>query len=455
MNLDIFNEYKNDLNSFLRNTIYNPEILYTNEFEKKMLSPFYGIKYNKGCFENDSSKVSKALLSAYAVNKYDLEIINSKRFNFFKRPVASGGALYPNNIYYCPDGINFYQFNPLCGTYNLLAKFNNKKANLNNIFIITSCYFKNWIKYSYFGYRLSLVDTGHLVGSLSTSLGIFGIKHQICIESDLFDDVKKDIKQIITDEPIQTVIKLPSNIFCKPTNKLKNMHIKENISTKTIPLYSLIDEQSCNEKIHYSCSISDLSEYKNLNQYKFYRYSPGGGLLTVKKDNCKYFYDKSIVKLKRMLKNYSTLLDDMHIYIISKAYNEIKGPMKYEVELEKNNLFKFSEKISMDNFNQIMRKHNINIEETQALIFLGTDMNFKSDDFNVSEFKLEQLKIGLIAQLITVAFGENHCICHPVLGFNSEKAEKLLNLQNKSLLHLMCVSQVDGAIPPLLYFMGN
>lgn len=440
---NIIKNYENKEINFLRDTIYATENLMEFSSTKPKTTSLTGI--NKGSKWYDSiSPISKVLCSAYGVNKFSVNVLDNTRFNFFKRGVASGGALYPNNIYYCFERnhvLNIYQFNPVFGIFHFLKKVVIDQTNdiSKSFLVITNFYFRNWVKYNYFGYRLMLVDTGYMMSNLSIYLSKEDIKHRVTMSNHLNKKLIKILGLDTEEEAISSVIKLFTNCYIDEEAIEICPWNYNNYLNKKNKLYGKIEHKSLNEENEAEYCLLKNNKLKKLSKFEKYRYSPGGGPLSTINKISSIKINAIINMFCEIYKEFDKLSSDLIVYVYcNKVHGYAQGI--YTIDLNKGTLI-FYKHISND-FQDILRKKNFNLLEVQTLFFVGIKNNLLRTKFTISYFKNIQIQVGIISHLITVACGENSCLTHPVLGFDSLMAEKIINISNShSLLNLIVMSE--------------
>lgn len=442
---NIVKNYENREINFLRDTIYSTEKLMEFSSVKPKITSLTGI--NKGYKWYDSiSPISKVLCRAYGINKFSVNVLDNTRFNFFKRGVASGGALYPNNIYYCFERnhvLNIYQFNPVFGIFHFLKKvFIDKSGTISKSFlVITNFYLRNWVKYNYFGYRLMLVDTGYMMSNLSIYLSKEDIKHKIVISNNLNKKLIKILGLDIKEESISSVIELFTDYYIdKEAIEICpwNYH---NYLNKKNKLYEKIEHKSLNEENEAEYCLLKNNKLKNLSKFEKYRYSPGGGPLSTINKISAIKINTIIKMLCELYKEFDKFSSDLIVYVYCNKVHEYAQGI-YTIDFNKGTLVLY--KRIPNDFQDILRKKNFNLLEVQVLFFVGIKNNLLRTEFTISYFKDIQIQVGMISHLITVACGENSCLTHPVLGFDSLMAEKIINIFNShSLLNLIVMSEAS------------
>ena len=201
---DTLKWYETHLNDYFYDTVYNTDKLMIELSEDKWfkINPTRGIRNGISSYDltGNKSELASLLRECYGEIEYDEMIIDKKQFRFTRRTVASGGALYPNLLYLIEKNegkLNVYQYNP---ALNLLHFINCVDEDISTLFkenecyiFVTIYYWRNWLKYRYFGYRLMGVDTGYLMANIYEKLANRDIPAEIMISNELFSDLKKVI----------------------------------------------------------------------------------------------------------------------------------------------------------------------------------------------------------------------------------------------------------------------
>ena len=197
MNKEKLEWFETHIKEYLNTTIYDPDslIVYLPEEKWFKVNPTRGIRQGKGCYDltkYGNSIVASILKNAYGEFEYNRNTVDNKAYRFARRTVACGGSLYPNNIYVVVSKngeVRTYQYNPALNLLHFLDSTTEDKNHLEDnccYFVMTNYYWRNWLKYRYFGYRLMLVDTGYALANLCMVLSQHEMFYDIEISSKLF-----------------------------------------------------------------------------------------------------------------------------------------------------------------------------------------------------------------------------------------------------------------------------
>ena len=196
--------YETHVKEFLDTTLYDPNSLTVELPEEKWLeiNPTRGIRQGIESYDLTRCKhsfLSRILRDSYGEYEFDRNVIDNRIFRINRRTLAAGGGLYPNIIYIVmtyANEVRTYQYNPTLNTMNYLGS---TEENLNDLdknccyFVITNYYWRNFLKYRYFGYRLMLVDTGYALANLCLALSKNRLEYRINISSKLFKALDKSL----------------------------------------------------------------------------------------------------------------------------------------------------------------------------------------------------------------------------------------------------------------------
>ncbi|MCF0125076.1 MAG: hypothetical protein HUJ68_04855 [Clostridia bacterium] len=449
---DTLKWYETHLNDYFYDTVYNTDKLMIELSEDKWfkINPTRGIRNGISSYDltGNKSELASLLRECYGEIEYDEMIIDKKQFRFTRRTVASGGALYPNLLYLIEKNegkLNVYQYNP---ALNLLHFINCVDEDISTLFkenecyiFVTIYYWRNWLKYRYFGYRLMGVDTGYLMANIYEKLAKRDIPAEIMISNELFSDLKKVIDIDSYREGICFAVK--TNKFniakvCEEQFKKSIYNIQEDWDTVDIPIYKIIEDNSLNEKYNYIEKVSSLNKERILKSESVVlnRISPGGAVVQTVKPIDKNCLTDTLKILKILVSDCKTLADSIVIYIYINIVNGYKRGV-YEFDPLGSEGIKLSNNEDLQ-LQSIMKKHNFSIDNIPALFFVGCK-NVDFDSISCNDFKFLQNRVGFVSHMLTVAAAFNNCYTHPILGYDSLLAEKLLN--EKNLLNLVVFSE--------------
>ena len=443
--------YGKNLNQYFLDTIYDTDKLMVELPQEKWfkINPTRGMKKAICCYDlaRTHSKISDFLINVYGETEYNRATIDRKTMRFSRRNVAAGGGLYPNLIYILIKTnkvVNIYQFDPALCVLRVIdrvaaveSEFEENKC----YFISTLYYFRNWLKYRYFGYRLMNVDSGYLLASFYSQVIKSRLDGEICLSSKLFNLAKEYIKIDLKKENICFVVKINDiNLLdsIKNLNKVCKYQIFDDWDTLGIDLYETIEKAALDQQYDICEKIVGDLKFDIFNSKKIERnrISPGGAamqsILPINKD----LLLNTIHTLNILIKDVEYLICDLNIYIYIKKIEGFEVGI-YRLSLEKDGGLEFV-RLVYEDLQVILKKHNFNFDQTPALIFVGNNPCFDFSKCLESEFKFVQLKVGFLSHLISVAAAFNDCYTHPILGFDSKLCEKKIG--EKNILNLIAFS---------------
>lgn len=441
-------EHIEDYSEYLYNTLYDTDKLVV-ELPKSSwykINPTRGIKKSKQQIDlhKQNIELSNFFQDLYGITTYSPMLVEDNIMNFFRRNVACGGALYPNNIYILSKvdkTIHIYQYNPRFHTLNKLKSFKDSKSIISDkeqLIVVTSFYWKNWPKYNYFGYRLMLVDSGYVLCNASILLSNRGINHTILLDNELNKKLINMLDYDISFENVIACIKTKYDVLENLVDIADYHNYKkfDDWDSEKIELYSNLEQKLLEFDINIMQPVS-LNKIKALRpSERLLRISPGGGALITNKDMCGVKLGRLIKEYRKILKRYEEFTNGTSVYLL---LNKVEGLQKglYKISEEKL-IFLYS--INIDNLQQIMKKNNFNLKEVQGIIFLGHKIELKDDIKNLFNYKFAQIKTGFCSQLLSLTSNQLGFWNHPILGYNLEKLEKIIKFEEK-LLNMIIISE--------------
>ena len=447
--------YEKNIEQYLFDTIYDTDNLMVEMPKNKWfkINPTRGIRNGIFCYDltGNNSLLSEVFRDVYGELEFDRMIIDSQVFRFSRRGVAAGGALYPNILYIVikkNSKINIYQYNP---SLNLLHYLSSKNSDENVLkentcyFVITNYYWRNWLKYRYFGYRLMNVDTGYLLAELFAVMINKNIKGNIHISDKYFKCMKNYIDNDTGKESICAVVSAESKELLESLEMLNvesSYRLYNDWDTENINLYRIIEEKILNESfdINESICCDKLGKLFETTEWVKNRISPGGAFMQNICDIENKYISNSLETLKSILSPICQLKEDINVFIYINKINEIKKGL-YCIDFNKKNNLRFVRHVDGE-LQYILKKHNFNLSEIPALFFVSGNTKKYIEKYGISGFKILQIKVGFVSHLITIATAMNDCYTHPILGFDSKKAENLLKESN--LLNLIAFSKAKS-----------
>lgn len=447
--------YETHLEEFLKTTIYEPTSLTVELPEKEWLeiNPTRGIKHGIECYDLTKCKENsfiKILHDSYGEYEYNRSIIDGHVFRFNRRTLAAGGGLYPNCIYVVlilQNETLIYQYNPALNFLHLLKKSNVVSDRLKKgtcYFVITNYYWRNFLKYRYFGYRLMLVDTGYLLSNLCLTLSRNNLSYNISISTKLFKLLEKCINVDLNYESICAVVFTENKRIIESLKNIEKFKtdykIFDDWDTTPTPLYRILETKVNSENFDVNEAIDNtISECQAFYDFK-YRVSPGGGPMISTTSLKNIVFSKTLKNFNNLRSQFKNFSKNVEVYIyVNKIENLSPG------------LYLLKSNGTLDNkpcnytskdFQQMLRKKNFNLQEVPAFFFFGTDLKKMIDKYGISGFKISQIKIGFVSQLLTYAACLTKCWTHAILGFEVDMAEKFVGTNNNlNLLNLVVFSE--------------
>ena len=443
--------YSQNLNQYFCNTIYDTDKLMVELSSDKWfkINPTRGMKKAICCYDlaKADSKISDFLINVYGEIEYNLAMIDRKPLRFSRRKVAAGGGLYPNLIYILIKAnqvVNIYQFDPALCVLRLIERCEAVESDLEEnkcYFISTVYYWRNWLKYRYFGYRLMNVDSGYLAASFYSEVIKNAFSGEIYWSNKLFAAVNEYMKIDLAKESICFIVKVDDLSL---TDSIKNLNtickykIFDDWDTQDINLYETIETAVLNQKYDVCEKIVGDKKFDIFNSEKIVqnRISPGGAamqsILPINKD----FLMNTLSDLDILLKDVKYFAQNIYIYIYIKKIEGFEVGL-YQYFPGEGAKLKFIRSLD-ENLQDILKKHNFNFDDTPALIFVGNNPDYDFMKCSESEFKFIQLKVGFVSHLISVAAAFNDCYTHPILGFDAKLCEE--KLEQKHILNLIAFS---------------
>ncbi|MDW8741599.1 hypothetical protein AB1F57_02115 [Streptococcus sp. ZY1909104] len=453
---------KYDIIQFLNETLYNPDKLSVDLPKQKWykINPTRGIKKNIYQFDlsNSRNEFSIFINEVFGLTKYCPTIIENKLLHFFKRDVACGGGLYPNNIYLIKkqkDKLFIYQYNPWFNSLNFIASIldeNNILLEEESFLVFSEYYWKNWPKYNYFGYRLMLVDSGYLMAHASILLSGKSKRHEVHLDSNLHNELYKILQIDTSFESLVGVIKMfypfdLTSIIMEDKNIIE-YSLSDDWDSEDNLLYDSIEKNILSEDYRIiqmiDCDITSSIKFNN--NWKKYRVSPGGGAMISRK---KFSQNKLLYLLSdfyQLMTKYHNLSEGIKFYIyINKVECLESGFYTFD-----SRGLSFIDKVESYKFQNILRKKNFNLNEVQVMFFFASEIDLYDSAFKLSDYKNTQVKVGFISQILTYVACQYCCYTHPILGYDIGKLEKFF-LTDEIVLNLVLLSDAKNSILHKIY----
>lgn len=456
MNVEKLKWYETHLKEFLNATIYDPTSL-TVELPKEEwleVNPTRGIRQGLECYDLAQCKENgfvRILQDSYGECEYSRSIVDGYIFRFNRRTLAAGGGLYPNCIYIVWVSKNdtlIYQYNPALNLLHLLKKLSVAPNGLQNgrcYFVITNYYWRNFLKYRYFGYRLMLVDTGYLLANLCLALSRKGISYNVSISSELFKCLEQNLNIDLNFESVCSVVSIADDGMSKQIKNIEDFRIEYKIfddwDTVALPLYNILETKVNGEHFEIQETVNEqLMEYQMPFNLKF-RVSPGGGPTISLKPIANSCFVNTLNNFNNLRNQFKSFSSNVEVYVY---INKVKGLLPGLYLLKSNGILEEQPcNYTSKDFQEILRKKNFNLQEVPAFFFFGANLRKMVDKSGISGFKMSQIKVGFVSQLLTYAGCLNECWTHAILGYEVDMAEKISGVDDNrvNLLNLVVFSE--------------
>ncbi|MEK5120249.1 MULTISPECIES: SagB family peptide dehydrogenase [unclassified Bacillus (in: firmicutes)] len=429
---------------------------------------------------------------------YQLQLVNKTNIKwseyilkFFRRSVASGGGLYPGEIYLYVESIKgiksgLYYFDVRGPRLILLREGNfqefiKKSLQYNqdrNVYIfITSFYWKNFFKYLNFSYRLQGLDIGAIVSQAHLISKKLGLNSEIRYH---FDDKKINDFLGINAEEESSYVVLPidmDNNSYKSENKVPAFEYFKNDTTFNYIEHLNVGPKNVCQDIYKINSniinsglikvkkneIASFKEEANVVHKEKYDYdilkasvsriSPGENFLS---DflNIQHVHKVLDVGMQEQFKNdifsdnYS-VLKDVEIYFYA---NKIEGlPKGYYYYNPSNKSFVLKHKGDFSSvFQENLTRKNFNLVEMPLIVHLVLNMKKFIENMKFRGYRVMQMEAGRIMHQIQLNAAGLNLGSHPMLGYRADNLEEFFGIQNN-----ITVQMSIGKYRPLLRLTNN
>lgn len=412
-------------------------------------------------------RLSKLLFLTYGIT--NLHIASRAKLDFIrqnKRPLPSGGALYPNEIYVYINIDNqelrrgIYHYNPFShnltlvrygdhNTYIINSICHLDNISKNDILLFTTCLLdKNSYRYYDWSYRIQNIDTGLLIQRISqvsnymqnSTIPYFNfndnnIAKLLKIEEDegilsICKICGENNNEEIILEPINTEYSLENNIPEKHSDYYKGI-IEFHNSTKVSCEVDFPESNNQNSDFktisHFKLPQPQKIEQMEMSEYLYSRYTTF------------HFFEKKALELQcltNVLYNSFTYIHEsigisniIELFII---VNNVEGlePGLYSYNYENNILKQYNKKNISSELRSYIIHPTLDINNVSAVfIMVG---NYNSINFNNRIFRTVNLNAGfylgsLINYSINAGIGR-----YPLLSYDVEGLRKYLRLKDNS-----------------------
>ncbi|EAC8548034.1 hypothetical protein JI85_14335 [Listeria monocytogenes] len=324
---------KSEIKDYFLKTIYSPQSLMVETEEKD----YFDFNPNRGIRNGNNIDLRNLTLGSFLKDVYG-ETMRTRisgddinEYDFQRRNVASGGALYPNIIYVIQSNktlTKIYQYNPALHTLIKIKDINGKIDVLEEDqmhFIITSYYWRNWMKYRYFGYRLIAVDTGYLISLMCAKLRDYKVNTFVQISSEKFRMLNKVLELDLEYESMYSIISCNKENFNLENIKKERVdsELTKDMDAFPLPFYKEIELAAIDEKFSFESRI-EMSKVRKFNVDLSNRVSPGGAQLSTSKPLEKKILVMFTEKISTLLNQYNDFSQGIEIYIKVNNATDVK-----------------------------------------------------------------------------------------------------------------------------------
>lgn len=426
-----------------------------------------------------SSACQRVRLSLEEVTNGDDALLFRPKF-FPQRAIASGGACYPTELYFCfsPKWDCFseeassyiFKYSP---NYHALVAHRSKNGEMFPVFYDKSSpdiqiflnvkFERSSTKYKSFAYRLTAVDTGFLLGKIITVLKEFECEIRVD-----FDFPGKKIDNFLDinhpDEGVYVIISL-FNFFNK-----ENSHKK--IDIKKINF----DNKKFNDKNNYSANIPiELLEMHKFSHDTFLSNETSKKLTTRPRKNygksnfsllihasenrgslANYFIDSPSSKkiLLLCINNAIKTLEDMDFFNLKsdlpplKLYcavfnvSEFKCGL-YRFDKEKRKLILLDDKPNKEEIFDCLHLKSANIMLSSFIVHVVGPLDWRQTARGPRQYRIQQMLAGVAMEAITLVANQAGLSAHPYLGFNGKKLKDLYKTlsADEEILSQICIGK--------------
>ena len=288
-----------------------------------------------------------------------------------------------------------------------------------------------------------LVDTGYLLSNLCLTLSRNNLSYNISISIKLFKFLEQYINIDLNYESICSVVSTQDRRIINSLKSIEKFKTDYKIfdDWDTIPtsLYRILETKVNSENFDVNETMSNtIPECQTFYDFK-YRISPGGGPMISITPLKNVVFSKTLKNFSNLRNQFKTSSKNIKVYIYVNKIEDL-SPGLYLLKDNGTLEGKLCNYTSRD-FQQILRKKNFNLQEVPAFFFFGIDLKQMIDKYGISGFKISQIKIGFVSQLLTYASCLTKCWTHAILGFEVDMAEKFVGTNgNVNLLNLVVFS---------------
>jgi SagB-type dehydrogenase family enzyme len=408
-----------------------------------------------------------------------------------RRPIASGGAMYPTQIYLCvhnrviksetsSNQYGIYHYNPANHelveleahvSASRIYRAIERKVDFERhqysvevppiVAIFTDRFCQNMVKYANFAYRLGSVDLGVLVGRM---VGFAASEFENCKLSVDFDDVKvAQICQLdIREEGINALLCLGECMqfkkdeelnadYCyiqndlvqyrgtlpKLPKSLMNVHLLASESG-LVPPEDLIDGVDYAASVAKSISLSSVPE-QNLSLPQLVKRSSEGALFTgesISTEQLSIILKKvtsDLLLYKNIYDHASSNHIELYCAIESVTLERGEGIVppswyRYNAQFHELEPTAITEQKPSTILQEAMHLDTANISLSALSIHIVSNTKLRSDPRVVRGYRVQQMLIGMVVDSITKWSAHLNIGSHPYLGFDVTVIDKMYGL---------------------------
>ncbi|MEH7444850.1 SagB family peptide dehydrogenase [Bacillus sp. JJ1122] len=401
----------------------------------------------------------------------------------YRRFAASGGALYPNELYMylkvegLPDGV--YHYNAAHHQLVLLREGNvdsylesalGNRCEIANCFgtaFVSTRFWKNFFKYNNFSYRLQGLDAGVLMGQLLETAKRFGFESGV-----YFQFLDSAINHLIglseEEESVYSVIPLSvattnwayngrgfqreitAEELCKELPIIFLEHYERSGRIREYPMLIEMNEAS---KIHSSCDFQKLHEQPGLRSVEKEIHLPDIDLLTYDfAETCKNRYSPEMdfmmgkvsqQQLAALLKEatqsflYRNDLDDViyrngpHVSLYGCLYNAEEVPNgAYLYDHTSHSMREISQGDHRLFLQSGLSMDNVNLLQVPLCLHVAGNKDYFKDTFGYRGYRIMQMEAGMLVQRLLITASALGMGGHPLLGFDTNKSDDLYKMDS-------------------------
>lgn len=401
----------------------------------------------------------------------------------YRRFAASGGALYPNELYIylkvegLPDGV--YHYNAAHHQLVLLREGNvdsylekalGNRCEIANCFgtaFVSTRFWKNFFKYNNFSYRLQGLDAGVLMGQLLETAKRFGFESGVYFQF-LDSAVNHLIGLSEEEESVYSVIPMSvgTTNWAYTGRDLEREITAEELS-KELPPISLEHFERSSKIREYPMLIKVNKASKMLSSFDFQKLREQSGLRRGEKEihlpdidllkydfaeTCKNRYSPEMdflmdkvnqQQLAAFLKEttYSFLYrNDLDDVIYSNEPRVSLYGCLYNVEEIPNGAYFYDHtshsmrEISLGDHRLVLQSglslDNVNLLQVPICLHIAGNKDYYKDTFGYRGYRMMQMEAGMLVQRLLITASALGMGGHPLLGFDTKISDEIYKLNS-------------------------